>query len=126
MYNVIILTIIYSVIMALSIALTGTRQLISGNLFNVTNFFRLIFDWRFIVAMLLAVATRFLFVFINSALLKLPHLEKNSTTITAFITVTGYIAVMVANFIILKERLTFQQFMGAAVIIVGAGIMLSK
>jgi drug/metabolite transporter (DMT)-like permease len=103
---------------ATSIVLTGDRGLISGTI-TPKNFLRLIFDWRFIFAMALAIGSRFTFIWINNSLLKIPSLAQNSTTITTFITASSYIFIIAANFIVLKEQLSLQQFFGAALIFTG-------
>jgi drug/metabolite transporter (DMT)-like permease len=121
MMNIILLTIFFGFITAVSIVLTGNRSLISGNI-TVKNFFRMIFDWRFIFAMILAVSSRFTFIYINNLLLRIPTLARNSTTITTFITALSYVFIIAANYIFLGERLSLQQIAGAGLII--GGIML--
>jgi drug/metabolite transporter (DMT)-like permease len=112
------LVILFSLFTAVSVLLTGDRSLISGNLAGI-NLLNMMFNWRFIVAMVLAVGSRFAFIFINNHLLSIPSLSKNSTTITAFITSFSYIFIIAANYIFLNERLSPAQIAGAVMIIGG-------
>lgn len=118
MQTILLLIFLYGVFSAASIVITGDRRLISGNLTG-NDFLRLIFDWRFLLAMLLAIGSRFTFVFINNSLLKFPNLANNSTTITTFITASSYIFIIAANFLFLNERLTVQQAVGATLVMIG-------
>lgn len=122
MYTLIGLTILFGIFSAASIVFTGDRGLISGNL-RGSNFIHLILDKRFIFAMILAVASRFTFIFINNTLLQMPEFAKNSTTITSFITAISYIFIIVANYLFLHERLTVTQIIGAGLVMVGIAIM---
>lgn len=124
MKTILFLMILYGGVSAASVVITGDRRLISGNLTG-NNFLRLVFDWRFILAMLLALGSRFTFIFINNTLLKIPDLAKNSTTITTFITASSYIFIIAANFIFLQERLTLQQTIGAGLVLAGIIVMMS-
>jgi drug/metabolite transporter (DMT)-like permease len=121
---ILLLIILYGVFSAASVVITGDRRLISGNLTG-NDFLRLIVDWRFILAMILAVGSRFTFIFINNSLLKIPDLAKNSTTITTFITASSYIFIIAANFIYLQERLTLQQSIGTGLVLAGIIVMMS-
>ena len=108
---------------ALSMALTGNRDLISGNYFAKLP--AIILDWRFILSMALAVCSRFLFIWINSTLLIIPSLAKNSTTITVFVTTISYIFIIITNSVMLQESLSLKQYSGAAIVIIGIFVMLS-
>jgi drug/metabolite transporter (DMT)-like permease len=121
--KVIFLTLIFSTTTALSVALTGNRDLISGDIFRKIP--AIIFNLRFIISMLLAVCSRFLFIWINSSLLNIHHLAKNSTTITVFITAISYFFIIVTNSIIFHESLSIKQYSGAAIVIIGILIILS-
>lgn len=121
MIQVLIFTLLFNLATSFSIALTGNRSLISGNLEQ--NFLKVIFDWRFILAMVLAVASRFLFIIINNRLLKIPSLAPNSTTITVFITASSYIFIILVNYLLLQERITTQQLIGSAIIIGGIVVL---
>jgi drug/metabolite transporter (DMT)-like permease len=123
MLLIVILIIVFSIFNATSIVFTGNRGLISGQILG-TDFFRLIFDWRFIFAMILAVGSRFTFIYINNLLLKIPNLANNSTTITSFVTAFSFVFIIVANYFFLNERLTIQQITGAFLIIGGVVLML--
>jgi drug/metabolite transporter (DMT)-like permease len=122
MINVILLTFLFCIFTALSIVLTGDRGLISGDLSGL-NFLKMVFQWRFICAMILAVGSRFTFIFINNSILKIPSYSRNSTTLTAFITAISYIFIILTNFLILKERLSAQQIAGAIIVLTGIFIM---
>jgi len=121
MAQVILFTILFNLATSFSIALTGSRSLISGNLQQ--NLLKILLDWRFIVAMVLAVASRFLFIVINNRLLKIPSLAQNSTTITVFITASSYIFIILINFLMLQERITAQQLIGSVIIVAGIVVM---
>ena len=78
------------------------------------------------VAMVLAVGSRFTFIYINHLLLGVPSLAKNSTTITALITAFSYLFIILANYWILKETITINQIAGAVLIVAGIVIILWK
>lgn len=124
MQTILLFIFLYGVFSAASVVITGDRRLISGNLTG-NDFFRMILDWRFILAMILAVGSRFTFIFINNTLLKIPNLAKNSTTITTFVTASSYVFIIAANFIFLQERLTLQQTLGAGLVLAGIIVMMS-
>ena len=93
-------------------------------MFSLNRVLHLIFHWKFIFAMTLAIGSRISFIIINNSLLKIPSLANNSTTITVFVTAISYIAIIIANYIFLKERISLQQGTGAIIILVGIWIML--
>jgi len=121
MLQIVIATILFGILAAASIVLTGDRTLISGS--GVGNLIRMLWDWRFILSMALALASRFTFIYLNITLLKIPALARNSTTITSFITAFGYVFIILANYFFLKERLTTQQLVGASMIMSGIFLM---
>lgn len=121
MLQVIILTILFDLATAFSITFTGDRGLISGNLFS--HLWQVIFNWKFILAMALAVISRFLFILINSQLLKIPSLAQSSTTITVFITATSYIFIVAANLLILHEQISSIQYLGIGLVLAGVVIL---
>lgn len=123
MAKIILLVLLFCTTTVLSILLLGDRKLISGNLLDPKNILNLIFNWKFILAMLFAVMTRFTFVLINNALLKVPHLAGASTTLTIFITTVSYIFIVIANHLYLHERLNLQQVVGAIIILLGVAMM---
>ena len=114
----------YSFAMAFSIALLGDRALISGNLFSFQSVFRLLFHWKFVLSMGMALFARIAFILVNNALLSIPRLAANSTTVTAFVLIVAYIAVIIINGIILKESLSLTQYAGASMIIGGLLVIL--
>ncbi len=119
--KVVLLTLLFCVVTSISIVLTGNRELISGDIFQ--RFFKIIFDWRFILAFVLAVVARFTFILINNALLSIPSLAKSSTTITVFITSTSYLTTVLLNVIFLHESLTLRQWGGAFFVILGVVLL---
>ena len=114
---------IYCVANTLSIVLLGDRSLISGNLLNLENILRLIFNWKFIMAMAVAVLTRVIFIMLNNSLLKIPRLAAVSTTIATFITLLSLIFILLANYLFLDEKLNVQQGFGAAIVLLGISLM---
>lgn len=116
-------TIVFSVVTVISILLTGSRSLISGDI-TFWRIFEILFDWRFILGALFAFFARLSFIMINNALYKIPELSQSSTTITAFITSVAMIFVIIANYYFLGERISITQGVGAFVIIIGIMIML--
>lgn len=124
MYIIILWLIIYCIANTLSIVLIGDRSLISGNLLNPDNIIRLIFNWKFILAMVFAVVCRISFIMLNNALLKVPRLANSSTSITTFATLLSLGFVLVANYLFLNEKLNLQQVVGAFIVLVGVTIMM--
>lgn len=124
MFSIIFFTIVFSVSGAATTVLLGDRNLLSGNLLNWNKFLSVIFHWRFIVAFLCAFVARYSFMLLNAQLLKIPSLAQNSTTIAGFITSVGVIFVILANYLFLGERISFQQVIGAVIIIIGVFIVL--
>jgi len=108
----------------LSIVLLGDRSLISGNLLNADNILRLILNWKFILAMFFAVATRISFIMLNNSLLKIPRLAEASTSVATFATLLSLVFILVANYYFLNERLNMQQAVGAFIVLVGVTIMI--
>ena len=119
--KVVVLTLVFCVVTSISIVLTGNRELISGDIF--ARFFKIIFDWRFILAFVLAVAARFTFILINNALLSVPSLAKSATSITVFITSSSYLFTVALNVIFLHESLTTKQWGGAFFVILGVVLL---
>ena len=120
------LVLLYCLSTAFSIVLLGDRNLISGNLYEVKNIILLVFNWKFILSMSLAVLSRVSFILINNTLLKIPYLAPVSTTIAVFITLTSIIFIILANHFFLKETLNLKQAIGAFIVLTGIFIMLSK
>ncbi len=118
MSAVILWIILFCIATVISITLTGSRSLISGDL-TFQKIIGMIFDWRFIVGASFAFLARLFFILVNNALLKIPHLAESSTTITMFITSIALIFVIIANYYFLGERLNLTQGIGAFIIIIG-------
>ena len=114
---------IFCITNTISIVLLGDRALISGNLLNIENIVRLALNWKFILAMLFAVATRISFIMLNNSLLKIPRLADASTSITTFATLLSLVFLLIANYYFLNERLNIQQAVGAFIVMIGVTIM---
>lgn len=121
--KIIILTLVFCVFSSISVVLTGSRDLISGDIFQ--KFFKILLDWRFILAFVLSVASRFIFILINNALLSVPNIANSSTTITVFITSLGYFFVVVLNVLFLHETMTLRQWGGALLVVLGVVLITS-
>lgn len=117
-------TLMFAFASAISITLLGQRDLISGNLFTQKQILALLFNWKFILSMILALTSRFCFVMINNSFLKLPKYANSSTTLTTFISLFYLVVVVVTNYIFLKERFSFTNLLGAAIIVIGIFVML--
>jgi drug/metabolite transporter (DMT)-like permease len=102
----------------------GDRSLISGNLLEWSAIVKLLFNWKFILAMTLAVFARISYVFLNNSFLKVPRLASISTTLTTFVTLISLLFIVLANYYFLDEKLNMQQMAGAAIILLGVGIMM--
>jgi drug/metabolite transporter (DMT)-like permease len=118
--------IVYCLATAFSIVLLGDRGLISGNLFSLGNIIKLVFNWKFILSMSLAVLSRLSFILINNTLLKITYLADISTTLSVFITLTSIIFIVIANHLFLNESLNIKQAVGAFIVLTGIFIMLNK
>jgi len=123
---IVLLLIVYCLATAFSIVLLGSRELISGNLFQLDNIIKLVFSWRFILSMTLAIVSRITFILINSSLLKIPYLAGIATTVAVFITLLSIIVIVLVNHIFLKETLNLKQAIGAFIVLIGIFIMLGK
>lgn len=124
MLEISILVLIFSVAGASMTVLLGDRNLLSGNLLDWNKFLSIIFHWRFIAAFLCAFIARYSFMILNAQLLKIPSLAQNSTTIAGLITAVGAIFVILANYVFLGERISFQQGLGAILILAGVWVVL--
>jgi drug/metabolite transporter (DMT)-like permease len=120
------LVLLYCLSTAFSIVLLGDRNLISGNLYEIKNVIFLVFNWKFILSMSLAVLSRVSFILINNTLLKIPYLAGVSTTIAVFITLISILFILLANHFFLKETLNMRQALGAFIVLTGIFIMLAK
>ena len=125
-FLVLLLVLVHCLATCFSIVLLGDKGLMGHNLFKPANMVALLFNWRFILAMSLAILARVSFVLINSTLLKIPSLAGAATTITVFVTAISILFVLTANYFFLNEVLSLKQAIGAVFVIVGICIMLSK
>ena len=124
MLEIILWTIVFSITTGLSITLMGDRELISGNLLELKKIISIIFHWKFIVAIVLAVGARISFMLLNSAVLKIEKYSQNATTIAAFASAFSFIFIFVSNALFLGERISVLQGIGGGVIILGIFLML--
>jgi len=122
MLAVIFWTILFSIATVISITLTGSRTLISGD-FTLPKIVTMIFDWRFIVGASFAFLARLFFILVNNSLLKIPHLAQNSTSITMFVTSIAIVFVLIANYYFLGELINITQGIGAFIILFGIFII---
>jgi len=122
MLAVIFWTILFSLATVISITLTGSRALISGD-FTLLRTIKMILDWHFIVGASFAFLARLFFILVNNSLLKIPHLAQSSTSITMFITSIALVFVLIANYYFLGERINLTQGIGAFVILFGIFII---
>lgn len=122
--SIIIWVIIYCFCNAFSIVLLGDRSLISGNLMSVPAIMKLLFNWKFIVAMALAVLARISYVFLNSSFLKVPKLAPIATTLTTFVTLISLVVIVLVNYWLLGEKLNTQKMIGGAIILFGVAVMM--
>lgn len=116
----------YCLASAFSIALLGDKKLLSGNLYQAGGILSLVFNWKFIVSMTLAVLSRVMFVLINNTLLKIPYLAGSATTITVFVSLLSIILIVIVNHYVLGETLNLRQGIGAFIVMAGVFLMLSK
>lgn len=123
MISLIFWVVSYSVAMAFSIVLLGDRALISGNLLSYQSVIRLILHWKFFLSMCMALFARFAFIMVNNSFLSIPRLAANSTTVTAFVLVIAYVAVVIVNGVFLNESLSLSQYLGSFMIIIGLFVM---
>ncbi len=117
-------TLVYCFSTAFSIVLMGDRNLISGNLMNPEAIIKLLFNWKFILAMALAIFSRISFILLNNSFLKVPRLAAISTTLTTFVTLISIIFIVLANSFFLHEKLNTQQMIGGIIMLVGVSLMI--
>jgi len=117
-------TLVYCFSTAFSIVLMGDRNLISGNLLNPDAIIKLLFNWKFILAMALAIFSRISFILLNNSFLKVPRLAAISTTLTTFVTLISIIFIVIANSFFLHEKLNTQQILGGIIMLIGVSLMI--
>lgn len=122
----VVYSLLFATVNALSVALTGDRQLLSGNFRSVSGVLGFLLNWRFILAMVLAVVARLLFVAINSATLSIPSLARNATTVASLVSAASYPAIIAMNAYLLNERLTGRQYAATGMILAGIWLACSR
>lgn len=123
MIEIILWTLLYDVVVAASIIFLGNPTSILGEL-SIKSLASLLLDWQFLLGGVLALVARFIFVIINNIASKQPELANGHLTLTAIITVSSIVAVIVANHFLLQEQLSVTQIVGASVIILGIFLVL--
>ena len=118
MLNVILWSILFSIVTAASIVLLGSRDFVEGQM-TFMRLAKILIDWKFIFGALLAFGARLLFVMTNNAIYKIPELAPSSTTITTLINSAAIILVIIANHYFLGEKLNTTQIFGAVLIFTG-------
>lgn len=124
MFSIIIWTLLFSLSTAFAIVLVGDRNLISGNLFDINNLFRLLFSLKFILSIFLSFIARISFIFLNNNILKHSYLSDNATTIASLLTSISFIFIILLNYLFLAEKLSFSQAIGTVFIMIGVFVIL--
>jgi drug/metabolite transporter (DMT)-like permease len=119
-------SIVFAAVNAISVALTGHRGLVTGDRSTAHGMFAFLFNWRFITAMALALTARMLFVAINNVILSMPNLANSATSLTALITASSFPVILAVNALMLNERLTFRLWAGTALIMIGIFLACTK
>lgn len=118
---------LFSAVTVISILLTGARSFLSKNASSIAlTVWSLVWDWHFVAGAAFAFAARLCFILMNQALYRDPVLSRSSTTVTTLVTSGATLAVVLANVLILGERLTARQVTGAAVVMGGILLLLAK
>lgn len=123
MFAIVAWVIVYCIAASASIVLLGDRSLLSGNLLSSSGVLAVMTNWRFPVAMALALLARLSFTMVNAHVLKIPRLQSSATTITTFVTAISFLAIVAANALFLEERLSIRQGVGALLVIIGIGVI---
>lgn len=123
MLEIILWTLLYDAVVAASIIFLGNPTSILGEL-SVKSLASLLLDWQFLLGGVLALVARFIFVIINNIASKQPELASGHLTLTAIITASSIVAVILVNHFLLHEQLSVAQITGAAIIILGIFLVL--
>lgn len=114
---------LFASVNALSVALTGDRELASTDVKTASGALAFLLNWRFIAAMVLAVGARLLFLAMQSACLSVPALARNATTVASLVSAVSFPVIMVTNALMLDERPTARQYI--ATVLIMAGVLLA-
>lgn len=123
MLEIVLWTIVYDAVVAASIIFLGNPTSTLGDL-SVRTLLGLLIDWQFLLGGVLALIARFVFVIINNIVAKHPELAPAHLTLTAVITTSSILAVILVNHFLLHEQLTLLQIGGAALIMLGIFLVL--
>ncbi|MDX2188982.1 MAG: EamA family transporter [Bacteroidota bacterium] len=118
--------VLFSLSAAGSTTLMGDKDMLAGNLLSKEGILTLIMNWRFYLAIFLAILSRFTFVLMNSELLKIEYTRNNATNITTIVSIASIIVVFFSNYIFLNEWLTSKQFVGSVIILFGVWLVLTR
>jgi drug/metabolite transporter (DMT)-like permease len=118
MLTVLIFSILFTLVTVISILLMGSRELIGGEM-TIGHIFRMLINWRFLLGAFFAFFARLFFILINAKLYKIPQFSNTSTTITAMITSSAMIFVVLANYYFLGEKINFLQGIGIFAVLFG-------
>ena len=122
MLSLFFLILIYSILVALSIYSLSSLKLFLEAI-NVKNVLNLFLNLPFWLGLFFALGARIVFVIINSQLSELDITQNANTTITFIVTLSSVVAVVVLNYFLLQEKLTFNQLIGAIIIVGGILLM---
>jgi len=70
--------------------------------------------------------SRLSFTMMINALLFVPTLSRNATSVATLLTALAYIITITSNSIFLNERMSFQEIVGMAVIIGGVALVVNR
>ena len=122
MLRVFFWVLVFNLASVISITLLGVRSYLDQGA-GRGEFLRLLFNWRFVIAMGAAALARLSFIYINLSLYALPAFEKNATTIATALAATVFIPVVIANIYFLGERLSTTDTVGFILIMSGVYLL---
>ncbi len=125
MGKVLILSVVFAVSAAASVTLLGDRKLISGDMTKLQCWLPILVHWKFVLAMIFALVSRLCFTMMNNALLFVPALSCNATSVATLLTALSYIVIVISNSIFLNERMNLQQLVGMGVTIAGVALIVN-
>lgn len=124
MITLIFLVVLFIVFTSISITILGFRDFLSINMFSFEGIISVITNWRIYVAVFFAILARVSFTLINGQLYKMPQYSANSTNISSFLSNTAIIGVLIFNYFLLGEVLTFKHIFGMSLILMGVFVIL--
>lgn len=118
------LALLFNICTAISIYYSGKRDIFKHIIKK--DFFSVEIIYPIIAAVILALFARFFFISINFFINENPEYKISSTTLTAAITASSYIFILIANSILLDEKISLNIVTGFALIILGIFICFYK